>query len=122
MTTTARWLSLVALFTAPVVAQVTADERDDAFALRMAFYGVLFRERALDAHRDAAVRLERVVDILERRELEGEASGYELKLVRTNLSGPSLVNEVPTVIPSIVNFIKNNVEVGDGNNEWVMRE
>ena len=52
----------------------------------------------------------------------GEAAGYELKLVPTNLSGPSLVNQVSSVIPAIVNFIKNNVEVDSEANAWIERD
>ena len=45
----------------------------------------------------------------------------ELKFLKTNLSGPSLVNEVSSVIPAIVKFIKTNVEISDDNNEWIER-
>lgn len=69
-----------------------------------------------------ARRLGKRVEGIKTRIGRGEASGYELQLVPTNLSGPSLVNEVSAVIPGIVNFIKSNVDVTDDANQWVKRD
>jgi cobalt-zinc-cadmium efflux system outer membrane protein len=58
-----------------------AAERDllaTAAAVRAAFYEVLYRESAIDRLRQGTERLERIVDILAKREREGEGSGYDL--------------------------------------------
>ena len=47
-------------------------------AVRASFYEVLYRESALDSLRRGAKLLESVVEILERREREGEGSGYDV--------------------------------------------
>jgi outer membrane protein TolC len=52
--------------------------RTAASALREAFYEVLYRERVSERLRQGAERLERVVDILAKRESEGEGAGYDL--------------------------------------------
>jgi len=69
-----------------------------------------------------ARRLGKRVEGIKKRIGRGEASGFELKLIPTNLSGPSLINEVSPTIPAIVNFVKNNVDIADRNNEWVKRD
>ncbi|MEM1067993.1 MAG: alpha/beta hydrolase [Planctomycetota bacterium] len=69
-----------------------------------------------------ARRLGKRIEGKKRRIGQGQASGFELRLVPTNLGGPSLVSEVSTVIPSIVNFIKNNVEITDDKNPWIERD
>lgn len=50
----------------------------DGYAVRVSFYEVLYRENALDRLQRGAKLLERVVEILDRREHEGEGSGYDL--------------------------------------------
>ncbi|MGB0599301.1 MAG: alpha/beta hydrolase [Rubripirellula sp.] len=69
-----------------------------------------------------ARRLVKRVESYKTRIGRGQASGLEVKYLKTNLSGPSLVNEVSSVIPSIVKFIKENVEISDDTNEWIKRD
>ena len=69
-----------------------------------------------------ARRLAKRIEGYKTRIGRGEASGFELKFLKTNLSGPSLVNEVSSVIPAVVKFIKNNVKISDDTNEWVKRD
>ena len=56
---------------------------------------------------------------MKKRLNRGKASGYELLLANTNLSGPALVNEDSTVIPKIVSFLKANLS--EDANPWVDR-
>ncbi len=69
-----------------------------------------------------ARRLVKRVESYKTRIGRGQASGLEIKYLKTSLSGPSLVNEVSTVIPAIVKFIKENVEISDDTNEWIKRD
>jgi pimeloyl-ACP methyl ester carboxylesterase len=69
-----------------------------------------------------ARRLGKRVEGIKKRIGRGEASGFELSLLPTNLSGQQLVNEVAPVVPGIVTFIKNNVKVSDDENPWVKRD
>jgi cobalt-zinc-cadmium efflux system outer membrane protein len=50
-----------------------------ASALRASFYEVLYRERVAALLQEGTARLARTVEILARREREGEGSGYELR-------------------------------------------
>ena len=52
----------------------------------------------------------------------GEASGFELSMPGTALSGPSLVSDVSSVIPAIVKFVTSEVVVSDTTNPWVERQ
>ena len=52
--------------------------RASASAVRQSFYEVLYGEGVLDRLRQGVERLRRVVDILAKRESEGEGSGYDL--------------------------------------------
>jgi cobalt-zinc-cadmium efflux system outer membrane protein len=54
------------------------DVRDDVYALQRAFYEVLYRQRVVEALRDGDELLAGTVEILERREAEGEGSGYDV--------------------------------------------
>ena len=56
---------------------------------------------------------------MKKRLNRGTATGYELMLANTNLSGPALVNEDSTVIPKIVSFLQENVSGTD--NPWIER-
>jgi len=56
----------------------TRDLVSAASEVRESFYEVLYRERALERLRQGLQRIERVVDILRKREAEGEGSGYDL--------------------------------------------
>ena len=62
-------------------------------------------------------RLETVKKKLNR----GVATGYELFLPSTNLSGAALINDEAAAIPQIVTFLKENVDVSDSANEWIDR-
>jgi hypothetical protein len=68
-----------------------------------------------------AERISKRVESVKKRIGRGEATGFEYKLLSTNLSGPSLVNDVPAVIPSIVKFIQTQVVISDEENPWVQR-
>jgi cobalt-zinc-cadmium efflux system outer membrane protein len=66
-----------------------AAERDllvGAVGVRFAFYEVLYRDRELALLREGAARLERIAQILARREREGEGSGYDLLRAEQELS------------------------------------
>jgi cobalt-zinc-cadmium efflux system outer membrane protein len=52
--------------------------RASASAVRNSFYEVLYGEGVLDRLRQGVERLQRVVDIVAKRESEGEGSGYDL--------------------------------------------
>jgi cobalt-zinc-cadmium efflux system outer membrane protein len=54
------------------------DLRADVYDLKRSFYEILYRERVLDRLHNGAELLERTVEILERREHEGEGSGYDV--------------------------------------------
>lgn len=51
--------------------------RASAAAVRLSFYEVMYRENVFDRLRQGAGRLERIVDVLAKRESEGEGSGYD---------------------------------------------
>jgi len=55
-----------------------SDVRDEVYALKRAYYEVLYRQRVVDALRDGDELLAGTVGILERREAEGEGSGYDV--------------------------------------------
>jgi cobalt-zinc-cadmium efflux system outer membrane protein len=57
---------------------VEREVQADAYAMKASFYEVLYRERALGRLQRGTELLERVVEILGRREREGENSGYDL--------------------------------------------
>ncbi len=50
----------------------------DAYALRLAFYEVLYRQQVLERIRESTELLERTVEILAKREREGEGAGYDV--------------------------------------------
>lgn len=54
------------------------DVRDDVYALKQTFYEVLYRQRVVEALRHGDELLAETVEILERREAEGEGSGYDV--------------------------------------------
>lgn len=54
------------------------DVRDDVYVLKQTFYEVLYRERVVQALRNGDELLAGTVEILERRETEGEGSGYDV--------------------------------------------
>ena len=69
-----------------------------------------------------AIRIAKRVESMKKRLGRGKATGFQIKMMDTSLSGPSLVNDVPTVIPSIVSFIKKEVPVGNEDNPWIERD
>lgn len=68
-----------------------------------------------------ARRISKRMESTKRRAGGGTVTGFESKMVDTALSGPSLVNEVSSVIPDIVKFVTEEVDGKDAN-PWVERE
>ena len=52
--------------------------QEDAYALKLAFHAVLYRETVLDSLRQGAGTLERTLEVLREREREGEGAGYDV--------------------------------------------
>lgn len=69
-----------------------------------------------------ARRIANRVEGVKKRIGRGEASGFDLQMVDTALSGPSLVNDVASVVPAIVKFVTSEVEISDSANPWIARE
>ena len=69
-----------------------------------------------------AKRVGKRVEAIKKRMGGGTASGFELKLVDTTLSGPALVNEVSSVIPAITGFVTSNVPISEEVNPWIDRD
>ncbi len=69
-----------------------------------------------------AERVAKRVESAKKRIGKGVASGFELLMVDTPLSGPSLVNDVSGVIPAIAKFVKANVVISDDENPWIKRD
>lgn len=74
----------------------------DVYDLKRSFHEVLYRERVLEVVRAGAARLERTVAILERREREGEGSGYDVlraeqELAELRLTAAAAVADVAAV-------------------------
>jgi alpha-beta hydrolase superfamily lysophospholipase len=69
-----------------------------------------------------ARRIAKRVEAMKKRIGRGTATGFQLKLLNTSLSGPAFVNGVDSVIPAIVKFIQTEVKVSDEENPWVARE
>jgi pimeloyl-ACP methyl ester carboxylesterase len=63
----------------------------------------------------------RRVEGMKKRLARGPATGFRLLMPDTKLSGPRLVNDVPEVVASIIDFISSEVRVSDGENPWVER-
>ncbi|EMI52757.1 hydrolase [Rhodopirellula sallentina SM41] len=61
------------------------------------------------------------LESVKKRFNRGKASGYQLEMPSTNLSGPALINEESTVIPAIVDFLKENVRISESENPWIER-
>ena len=51
----------------------------------------------------------------------GTASGFQLQTIDTSLSGPTLINEDSKVIPAIVKFIQDEVQISKNENPWIQR-
>lgn len=71
---------------------------------------------------EEANRIAKRVEAIKKRIGRGEASGFELKLFDTTLSGPALVNDVASVVPAITNFVKTEVKISADENPWVERD
>jgi len=61
------------------------------------------------------------LETVKKRFSRGMATGYELFMPSTNLSGAALINDEAAAIPKIVTFLKENVDVDDTANEWIDR-
>lgn len=71
---------------------------------------------------DEAMRVAKRIESMKKRMGRGTASGFELMMVNTPLSGRSLVNDVSAVIPSIAKFVKSQVVISEEENPWIERE
>ncbi|MGI9474279.1 MAG: alpha/beta hydrolase [Rubripirellula sp.] len=69
-----------------------------------------------------AKRIGKRIESMKKRMGRGQASGFDLKLLDTALSGPSLVNDFSVVIPAITNFVKSEVVISDEVNPWIERQ
>lgn len=69
-----------------------------------------------------ANRIGKRVKAVKTRMGKGTPSGFDMKLVSTKLTGPSLVNDVSGVIPAIRDFIKKNVVISNDENPWIERD
>ena len=69
-----------------------------------------------------ARRVAKRIESIKKRMGRGEASGFQLKMLDTGLSGPSLVNDYASVVPSITKFVKSEVEISDEVNPWIQRD
>jgi len=70
---------------------------------------------------DETMRVFKRLEIIKKKMTRGEATGLELNMAKTSLSGHALVNEQASVVPGIVKFITENVKVSDNKNPWVER-
>lgn len=68
-----------------------------------------------------AERIGSRIETIKKKQNRGSVKGYQLELPPTNLSGPALINDVSTVIPKIVSFLKENVSGAEGDNPWINR-
>lgn len=68
-----------------------------------------------------AQRIGKRLESIKKKLSRGALSGFELVLPNTNLSGPALINDDATVIPKIVEFLKDNVRVSRSENPWIER-
>ncbi len=69
-----------------------------------------------------AERMGKRIESIKKRIGRGEATGFDFKMFDTNLGGARLVNDVSTVIPSIVSFVNSEVKISDEENPWVERD
>lgn len=68
-----------------------------------------------------AERMGSRLESIKKRYNRGVASGFEMILPKTSLSGPALINDDATVIPSIIKFLTANVRVSNSENPWIER-
>lgn len=68
-----------------------------------------------------AERMGSRLETIKKRYNRGTASGFEMILPKTSLSGPALINDEATVIPSIIKFLTTNVRVSSSENPWIER-
>jgi hypothetical protein len=70
-----------------------------------------------------AERIYKRIGVMKRRIRGGQdPEGLELLTVRERLGGPNLINQSSAVIPGIVKFIKEEIEITDTINPWIERE
>ena len=68
-----------------------------------------------------AKRLAKRLEGMKRRIGKGTASGFELKMIDTALSGPALVKELSSVISGITQFVTSQVVISEDENPWIAR-
>ncbi len=68
-----------------------------------------------------ATRIVKRIEVFKKKVGQGNVTGLKEDVIKTSLSGPSLVNESEKVIPAIVEFVKNNVSISKEENPWVQR-
>ncbi len=61
------------------------------------------------------------IEGIKKRMGRGTLRGFEMQMPDTKLSGPRLLNDVPNVIDSIINFIAKEVKISEQDNPWVDR-
>jgi predicted esterase len=69
-----------------------------------------------------AKRIAKRIESIKKRMGKGEASGFELRMANTTLSGQQLVNKVSGVIPAITKFVTSQVSISEDENPWVERD
>jgi hypothetical protein len=68
-----------------------------------------------------AKRIAKRVEGMKRKLGRGTPAGFDFQALDTKLSGPRLINDVAAVIPSIIDFITTEVQIGEEENPWVER-
>jgi len=70
-----------------------------------------------------ATRIHKRVTAVKRRLSGGrDPEGLNLLTVREPLGGPNLVTQSPKVIPEIVKFVTEEIEISEVDNPWIHRE
>ncbi len=70
---------------------------------------------------EEATRIAKQVEGMKKRIGRGAATGFNLLMPDTSLSGPRLVNDVSEVSTAIIEFVSNEVEVSETENPWINR-
>lgn len=69
-----------------------------------------------------SIQIAKRLEVMKKRANRGQATGYEYQELPTPLRGAALVKEVSSVIPLIIAFIGDNIEISDSSNEWIERQ
>jgi pimeloyl-ACP methyl ester carboxylesterase len=75
-----------------------------------------------EAEAEEAERVSKRVKVAKTKMGKGTPSGFDMKLLPTKLSGPSLVNDVAGVSTAITDFIKKEVIISEDENPWIERD